>query len=279
MKAFKIAIGTVTYNNTQSELLRFTKSLTIASAELKNSFPGSATCLYVEDNGKPSTMRTLFPDAQIVHNAQNLGYAKSMSRMIDKVFEDTESDYFLCANPDGAFHPNCIVELIRNINTFPSDLIEAIQFPQEHPKRYDPKTNVTEWASGCCLLISRHLYEEIGSFDPHFFMYMEDVDYSWRVRAAGRQVRICPEAKFSHPILANKKDSEKYYFESGRYLSHKWKDADFKNWCERKLIDLEYYPDKRSLPKLPEGTGIILSKKMKEIRNFKFEFRFCESRW
>ncbi len=93
--------------------------------------------------------------------------------------------WFLCVNPDGMLHRDLLVEMLQCAERYPDSLIEARQFPEEHPKPYDPETGLTTWASGACMLIPRRVYETIGGFDENIFMYMEDVDLSWRARGAG----------------------------------------------------------------------------------------------
>ena len=44
------------------------------------------------------------------------------------------------------------------------------------------------WPLGTCLFISRARFQELGGFDTRYFMYMEDVDFGWRLHRAGGQV-------------------------------------------------------------------------------------------
>lgn len=67
----------------------------------------------------------------------------------------------------------------------------------------DPElTRDVDWLSGCALLIRRRAFEEVGGFDPAYFMYVEDVDLGWRLRRAGWRLRYQPAAEVSHVVGA-----------------------------------------------------------------------------
>ena len=55
-----------------------------------------------------------------------------------------------------------------------------------------------DWATGCCLLVRRRCWEQLGGFDPAFFLYYEDVDLCLRARALGWAVRHEPHLSVVH---------------------------------------------------------------------------------
>jgi GT2 family glycosyltransferase len=57
--------------------------------------------------------------------------------------------------------------------------------------------------SGCCVLIRREAWDAIGGFDPRFFMYGEDLDLFFRLRAGGWTVRYQPSALVRHRKAAS----------------------------------------------------------------------------
>lgn len=47
---------------------------------------------------------------------------------------------------------------------------------------------------GGTVLIRKKVLDEIGGFDPEFFIYQEDVDICWRIRLSGYQIKIIEKA-------------------------------------------------------------------------------------
>jgi len=54
------------------------------------------------------------------------------------------------------------------------------------------------WVSGAFLLGRRRVWDELGGFDPAYFMYVEDVDYADRARRAGHRVGYSPAGRAVH---------------------------------------------------------------------------------
>ncbi len=125
----------------------------------------------------------------------NLGSAGGSNRLA----ANTDTELIWVLNPDTYPAPTALAELSRALEPENVGIVEARQVPIEHPKAYDPVTGDTAWACGFSLIVKRAVFDEIGGFDDHFFpLYADDVDLSWRVRAAGFAVRHVPAAVVVH---------------------------------------------------------------------------------
>lgn len=277
-KPRNLVIGIVTFNNPQEQLMQLLNSIHLAVDNIK-AMPVKVE-LSITDNGEKSVWPDTALRVAMFDSQGNVGFGKAMNRMMGAAFANPGTEWFLCLNPDGSLHRNALRELLLSSGQNPNSLIEARQFPEEHLKQYDPKTLETPWASGACLLIRRRAYQKIGGFDPNFFMYLEDIDLSWRARSAGLSVKIAPNALFSHSVLDRKPNvtTDKAFLLSGRYLAFKWKNAEFLNWVEQELVQRGYYPAVSALPALPElnSNSLIINK---EIPDFSHYFNFSPARW
>lgn len=156
----------------------------------------------------------------------NLGSAQGHNRLL----ENLEEDYVLIMNPDIMMAPNALVELAKSFVDARVGMVEAKQLPIEHPKQYDPVSGETSWAATACTLIPTALIKELGGFDHEtFFLYCDDVDFSWRVRLAGKKVIYRPSAAAFHDKRLGAKGkwvtgaAEKYYSaEAALMLAYKY---------------------------------------------------------
>jgi GT2 family glycosyltransferase len=167
---------------------------------------------------------------KVRHFGQNLGSANGHNTLLEDSFED----HVVIMNPDVLLAPNALIELARPMKTGEVGMVEARQLPIEHPKDYDVRTGETCWATTACALIPREVFERVGKFDNDtFFLYCDDVDFSWRVRLAGYRVIYQPFATVFHDKrLSNDggwlpSAAEKYYSaEAALLLPYKWSRAD-----------------------------------------------------
>ena len=162
--------------------------------------------------------------------AANLGSAAGQNRLL----KSADFDFLMILNPDVLASPKLIVELMGAIERPGVGLVEARQLPIEHPKDYDPITGETSWASTACAFGRTALFCDLKGFDAEtFFLYCDDVDFSWRVRLAGHKVVLhCAAVVFHDKRLSHQggwvtSAAERYYSaEAGLLLPYKYSRAD-----------------------------------------------------
>lgn len=55
-----------------------------------------------------------------------------------------------------------------------------------------------DWVSGCCMLLPREAWEQVGGFDERYFMYVEDMDLCFRLSRRGWRTVFEPGATVVH---------------------------------------------------------------------------------
>lgn len=160
----------------------------------------------------------------------NLGSARGHNTLAT----DAEADYLLIQNPDVVASPRLLQNLIAPFSLGKVGMVEAKQLPIEHPKDYNVHNGETGWATTACALIPNDLFKKLGGFDAEsFFLYCDDVDFSWLVRESGYKVVFQPSAVVFHDKrLADSgawlpSSAERYYSaEAACILAYKWSRPD-----------------------------------------------------
>ncbi|RYZ42903.1 MAG: glycosyltransferase family 2 protein [Myxococcaceae bacterium] len=225
-----IWLGIVLYRNPTRELERLWTSLQWNRDAV--GAPGFRVTWL--DNSPDDSLRAvvarLDARADYRYAGQNLGFGGAHNRLMAEAFGTAGVRHYICVNPDGVLHPDCVRELSHEADRLPdTGLVEARLFPDEHPKPYDPVTGETPWCSGCVLLVTRKLHARAGGFDERFFMYCEDVDLSWRARALGLSVRVAPAARVHHYTVTREESPlrERMVRRSAALLGAKYGNATF----------------------------------------------------
>ncbi len=86
--------------------------------------------------------------------------------------------------------------------------------------QYDDAKKI-DFATGCCMLIPISVINKIGLMDESYFMYVEDVDYSLRMKKNNINIVYVPTAKLWHKVGASSGSKSKltvYYGNRGKFM-------------------------------------------------------------
>jgi hypothetical protein len=142
---------------------------------------------------------------------RHIGFGEAVNYLFARVAPES---CFLLVNPDAIPMPGCIDRLLDTFCERSAALVEARQWPCEHPKEYDPATGSTPWASGAFVLIASRAFRQLNGFDPLYFLYNEDVDLSWRAWLQDMPVIYEPRAMCAHFTGLLSYRSSRFYYEN-----------------------------------------------------------------
>jgi N-acetylglucosaminyl-diphospho-decaprenol L-rhamnosyltransferase len=268
-------LGIVLYQNTRRQLERLTRSLALNRASQCGPVFDVAFLDNSPTNALEALVRELAPEASYRLAPRNLGFGSGHNLLMEEAFGSPGLHAYVCVNPDAVLHPDCIHELLQEAERHATPgLVEALQFPDEHPKQYDAQTHLTPWCSGCVLLITRELYQSIGGFDENLFMYCEDVDLSWRARAAGFATCIAPRALAHHYVGDRPHDQRAHHrlLRSGIYLARKYGNLAMEQHWMNDYVTSEGEPFEAPTPSRT-------SAREQQVADFEHLFYMAEVRW
>jgi len=202
----EVDVSLVTYAPDRALLRRLLESLAAADPH------APARHLFVHDNtGADEASAAIealvrghegrFASVAFTRSPRNVGFGAGHNANAARA----RSPHLLVINPDCVFEPGAWQALREAVESSAADVAawELRQVPYEHPKAYDPATLETPWVSGACTLFRREAFDAVGGFDPRIFLYGEDVDLSWRLRASGHRLRYVPRAAVQHHTYAH----------------------------------------------------------------------------
>ncbi len=267
----RVAIGVVTYNNSERELKN---SLASAEISLKSAGFGAQGAMFIIDNGACSKKHTNGMDVLTrIESRGNVGFGTGHNILMKEAF-NSGYELYITVQPDGLLHYDATRALVKSVKASKGNaVVEALQFPAEHPKPYDTVSFETPWVSGTCVAIPKKVFDDLGGFDEDFFMYFEDVDFSWRARALGFTLKMCPFALYLHQVTNREMNPEQLQmvFESGLTLARIWGSPEFENWLKDELMKLG--------KPIPSKVSKGVSETWRSIADFSHQFNFAQPRW
>lgn len=183
-------------------------------------------------------IKTNYPNIKLVESKSNLGYAHGNN----VGFKCAKGEYVVVLNPDTVTDPEWLYHLIRpleecnDISLTTSKIMmydhrDIINTCANHPHftgldfcrglyekgSHFSKPEEVGSISGCSFAIRRDIFEELDGFDSDFFLYLEDVDLSWRARLLGYKIMYIPTSILYHKFRLSVAPWKQYYLERNRY--------------------------------------------------------------
>jgi GT2 family glycosyltransferase len=189
-------------------------------------------CIAVDNASRDRSAEKLLavhPDTVLIRNKVNVGFGRANNQALPLI----KGDYVLLLNTDAFVeddtltktiaymdeHPECGVLGVRltdrdgtlqpSARYFPTPLNLFLQrtglsrlFPGVRTvddMAWDHKSvRQCDWAPGCYLLVRKTVIEQVGLFDPRYFLYFEEVDFCLAAKRAGWQVTYFPDTAVIH---------------------------------------------------------------------------------
>jgi GT2 family glycosyltransferase len=228
-----ISISIVSYN-TRDLLRACLQSLEARHVEVELE-------IIVVDNGSTDgsaeMVRAEFPKVLLIDAGENLGYGRANNLGL----KHANGRHFFVLNSDTEVQPGALRALVDFLDDHPqagavtAQLIlpdGSIQpscatdpnlmkvfWEQTYLDRLFPNNKITggytmthwnyddvrevEQVAGAAVVIRREAWQQIGGFDPAFFMYFEDTDLCIRLRKAGWSIWFLPDARVHHKVGAS----------------------------------------------------------------------------
>ncbi len=197
-------------------------------------------------DGSVETIRTQYPQVQIISLKENRGYAGNNNVGIQAALTQG-ADWIFLLNEDTMMAPDCLTQLVEmgesqsNIGILgpmvyhydEPNIIQSAgghldnrlysihlgQNEQDIGQYVEP--HPVDWISGCAILVRRLVIDQIGSLDENFFIYLEELDWCMRTRENGWNIFHIPHAKLWHKGVQRNyhpAPSVTYYFTRNRFL-------------------------------------------------------------
>jgi len=184
----------------------------------------------VSTDGAVQMVTTEFPNVRLIRNSERHGFGHNQNIGI----KNSVGEYIFIYNDDTLMHDNALATLCnfldnhpkvglvgpRLLNSdgslqmscyrFPSplrcineNLLLTAAFPDStifgdyRNWKHDTAREV-DFVIGAAMLVRKEVIDTVGMFDELFFMYAEETDWQMRIKKAGWQIMLCPDAQITH---------------------------------------------------------------------------------
>ncbi len=224
-----------------------------AVSKVKNAAQGlSLECIFVDNASKDDSIariRALFPADKLIVNQTNVGFGRANNQAL----AHARGRYVLLLNTDAFVAPDTLVKTVAHMNANPRCGILGVRLEGRDGElqpcaRYFPtpfnqflqrtglhkwfksvrlvddmawdhaSVRTCDWVVGCYYLVRKEVIDQVGLFDPRYFLYSEEVDHCFAAKRAGWEVVFYPHTTVVHLGGESAKSSGEIT-RSGRQLS------------------------------------------------------------
>jgi GT2 family glycosyltransferase len=183
-------------------------------------------------DGSLELAKTNFSKATFIKNTENLGYAMGNNIGIRFALERA-ADFVLLLNNDTEVDRDFLTKLMEVAQKdgqigvlspvifagdtkkiwFSGGKIDWLKMRTRHlQKNKTEEYFESEFITGCSMLIRATVFKKIGLLDEDFFLYWEDVDFSFRVKKAGFKNVVVSASWINHFEKSEKQKVQKIYW-------------------------------------------------------------------
>ena len=182
-------------------------------------------------DGSFELAKDLYSKFHFIKNAKNYGFSAGNNIGIRFALEKM-ADYIFLLNNDAILEKNTLSKLVgiaerkkagifspliydrENRIWFAGGKIKWLKMKTVHKSQAakDTKPYLTDYISGCAMLIKKEVFKKIGLFSEDYFLYYEDADFCIRAKKNGFECMVVPSAKTTHFEKSESDLSNKIYW-------------------------------------------------------------------
>jgi N-acetylglucosaminyl-diphospho-decaprenol L-rhamnosyltransferase len=208
-------------------------------------------------DGTDKMLRQHYPQVRFIQSSQNIGFAKANN----EAFKFSRGNTILFLNPDTEIKGKAVQVLLREsqslpdagvvgakllntdgtiqtscIRSFPTILNETLDFEPLRQRflhsrlwgmgpLFDKSKEMiaVDAISGACMMVRRSVFEKVGMFSTHYFMYSEDIDLCYKTAKLGFRNYYVPSAIVTHHGGGSSGQNEVSTFSSVMIVESQWR--------------------------------------------------------
>jgi len=192
-------------------------------------YSSEAEIIVIDNNSSDQSIKYInkqFSSIEVIRNKRNYGFSKGYNKTL---LTEKRFDYFIIMNNDVQVTKNWISSLLKTIRESSIGIVQPkiknilsdsfdyaggaggfidifgipfcrgriINKLEKDTGQYDDNRDIF-WASGCCFMIKRKLFQELNGFDEDLFMHQEEIDLCWRTQKTNQKVHYCSTSTVYH---------------------------------------------------------------------------------